>query len=1054
MAGMQYPRCQTIHSWCGIGDGHMPRESVVHSIVHNSNFAHVKKNILSAEVLIIDEIGLLSERKFEDAEYICRYDIIINLIRHVFRNKLIFSITFYLLHNFRHVRKSEKIFGGIQVLASGSFTQLPPVPDYNDTGAYAFESNIFYKVFPHRFILKQVHRQKDVQLIKAINELCVGSPSRITLDLVRSLKRPLPEDCDPTYIYGTNADANYQNELCLEKVPGNSRTYYSRDKGKTKHLRKCQSPKYLCLKINCKVLVLRNMDNGLVNGISAYVRHMENDIIQIQVERDKHVHHRLQGHYFDIERCLFKERDTSGKVVAERVQFPLKLGYALTVDKAQGRSIENLIIDCYGFWKPSQVGVALGRCIDRKRVQVVNFFNEMGFYQHDIKVMHFYEKESDALEVGLSCCTKHIIERDACISPEKRYPMIANIPPVIETNWNSDVPADELLKSVHPEAVTDFNKTKVKMLKQCEKSVHMKTFIETQWNAMKSIFETYKLFSQGKKCNWCFMIAHLHNYFLFPTYREECKEAWQCDELSEIQNIICTELCFNSLKQITTSNAKDIENSQIREALGKEPVAVDEHLQGVIRYIGGASLHSVNSDLTNFQTGNLTQRAKRKYETSKILCTLKTDQNKLLEVTKYSASVQEVIRRQFAGKTLWHIYDDVFIFFCMLYQRIVAVQTHRMMNICPNRMLQMSIEVLYKDIDCLNKWMSFFETNPEMCQFNSQGHKNSDDSEDECEEEWGGEVKDVNSTVLALELKQATFVDLYMQLVRYFCKVHYSDLLSVWRDNVRSKGQALRAGLLAKELAGIPKKTKCKFPCVKCQKECKSFFKSAGDNSVQCSHCRNWGHYKCFNLTGEEVELQPGNDEMPWHCDSCKAELHECVNGKDNEQDISDSHTFQDVDAETVNVEEPPKSRTINPRRCTRSSTTSPKPQSANVTQPRKPRNTNGSRCTRSSTTSPKPVTGKRKKEVINQGTNNIEEDTDCQPKIKSRKSKGKETSEIKNKCQKKTEEGNKSNFPQSTANQKGAKKEMLKPQVANTNSQSLISSRGRKITKRKFFDS
>ena len=553
------------------------------------------------------------------------------------------------------MRRTNKVFGGIQVLASGSFTQLPPVPDYNDNGNYTFDTDIFYKVFPHRIILKQVHRQKDLQLIKAINQLCVGSPSYKSLDLVRSLKRPLSEDCQPTYIYGTNADADYQNELCLEKLTGHKRTYYSRDTGKTKCLWQCQAPKYLCLKLNCKVIVLRNMENGLVNGISAYVRHMDTDFITIEVERDKHLHHKLQGCSFQIERLVFSERDSSGKVVAERIQFPLKLGYALTVDKAQGRSIDNLVINCYGFWKPSQVGVALGRCTNRNKVQVLNFNDEMGCYQHDIKVMHFYEKKSAAMEGDVSCCHQHTIESRDVLSPNKKYPMVANIPPVIETNWNSEVPSDKLLQSVYPESETEFNTSKVQMLKQCQNSDHMKTFIETQWNAMKSIFETYKLFSQGKKCNWCFMVAHLHNYFLFPTYIEECKQAWQCEELTEVQNMICTELCFNSLKQITSDSAKDIENSQIREALGKHSVAMDENLQGVIRYIGGACLNSVNSDLTNYQSGRLTEQSKRKYEVSKVLCKLKADQTKLMEVTKYSASVQEVMRRQFAGRTLAHI---------------------------------------------------------------------------------------------------------------------------------------------------------------------------------------------------------------------------------------------------------------------------------------------------------------------------------------------------------------------------------------------------------------
>ena len=46
----------------------------------------------------------------------------------------------------------------LQVIASGDFKQLPPVPNIfqQDGGEYCFESPIFGKVFPHHINLKQV----------------------------------------------------------------------------------------------------------------------------------------------------------------------------------------------------------------------------------------------------------------------------------------------------------------------------------------------------------------------------------------------------------------------------------------------------------------------------------------------------------------------------------------------------------------------------------------------------------------------------------------------------------------------------------------------------------------------------------------------------------------------------------------------------------------------------------------------------------------------------------------------------------------------------------
>ena len=80
----------------------------------------------------------------------------------------------------RSVKGNNLTFGGIQVIAAGSFFQLPPVPSLTDEGLYAFQSENFRKIFPLHFKLESVLRQTEPDLIKAINELCDGMPSKET----------------------------------------------------------------------------------------------------------------------------------------------------------------------------------------------------------------------------------------------------------------------------------------------------------------------------------------------------------------------------------------------------------------------------------------------------------------------------------------------------------------------------------------------------------------------------------------------------------------------------------------------------------------------------------------------------------------------------------------------------------------------------------------------------------------------------------------------------------------------------------------------------------
>lgn len=83
----------------------------------------------------------------------------------------------------RKVRNINKFFGSMQVVASGDFYQLPPVPNYDDEGALAFLSSIWKGVFPytHSFVLEKIVRQKEPDFIAFVNEIRKGFCSPMEL---------------------------------------------------------------------------------------------------------------------------------------------------------------------------------------------------------------------------------------------------------------------------------------------------------------------------------------------------------------------------------------------------------------------------------------------------------------------------------------------------------------------------------------------------------------------------------------------------------------------------------------------------------------------------------------------------------------------------------------------------------------------------------------------------------------------------------------------------------------------------------------------------------
>ena len=252
MSRLQFQHGFTIHSWSGYGDGHIYLEQLLPELKFSALYESTRKRILDAEVLIIDEIGLLSAKIITAIEHICRY-----------------------------VRNSDKVFGGIQIIAAGSFVQLPPVPSVYDEGKFAFESNMFKHIFPHRITLNAVLRQKELDFIHAINDLCEGTPSPATHTLMRSLKRPLVSQAKPVHIFGTNYEVDFFNVMTLLNLQGNERVFTAHDTGDKTKLAKCGAPKYLVLKTGCKVIISRNLNSGLVNGLSGIITEIAEKSVKV-----------------------------------------------------------------------------------------------------------------------------------------------------------------------------------------------------------------------------------------------------------------------------------------------------------------------------------------------------------------------------------------------------------------------------------------------------------------------------------------------------------------------------------------------------------------------------------------------------------------------------------------------------------------------------------------------------------------------------------------------------------------------------------------------------
>ncbi|KAK9254089.1 PIF1-like helicase-domain-containing protein [Lipomyces tetrasporus] len=120
----------TLHSFAGFGLGKEDLPTLVKRIRRNKK---AMQRWLQTKVLIMDEISMVDGELFDKLEAIAR-----------------------------QIRNRDSPFGGIQLVVTGDFFQLPPVPDYGKkTSSFAFEANSWNIAIPETICLTQVFRQKD-----------------------------------------------------------------------------------------------------------------------------------------------------------------------------------------------------------------------------------------------------------------------------------------------------------------------------------------------------------------------------------------------------------------------------------------------------------------------------------------------------------------------------------------------------------------------------------------------------------------------------------------------------------------------------------------------------------------------------------------------------------------------------------------------------------------------------------------------------------------------------------------------------------------------------
>ena len=360
-------KAKTIHSWSGIGLGKGPIEQLIKKVNKNK---HSKALWKETDILVIDEVSMMSLKLFETLDAIGK-----------------------------SVRKNSRPFGGIQLIFSGDFYQLPPVGDKDDpdTSKFCFESEFWFHTFlkQDHIQLQKIFRQNDPVYQSILNQVREGRLKRSSNDaLLHNVGRTIDETATlrPTKLFPTRNKVDSINASEMGKLGGDEVEYklkYHSDLEMTPNerlIRHNYSPEQLkteleylkgnlrCdenirLKIGSQVMCIVNIEltNGemLCNGSQGIVVRFST------MDKRQPVVKFTNGFEMTMNYHIWPSENIPGVGVS---QLPLILAWALTIHKAQGATLDVAEIDAgSGIFECGQTYVALSRVKSLEGLYLTSF---------------------------------------------------------------------------------------------------------------------------------------------------------------------------------------------------------------------------------------------------------------------------------------------------------------------------------------------------------------------------------------------------------------------------------------------------------------------------------------------------------------------------------------------------------------------------------------------------------------------------------------------------------------------------------------------------------
>lgn len=377
----------TIHSWSGLGVKDNLSEKDLRKIAGNSK---LRNRITKTKVLIIDEISMLHADQLDNVDKILR-----------------------------KTKNPFLPFGGMQIVLSGDFFQLPPVQKNKlEKVRQVYLSQSWQKADLKICYLDEQHRQKNDPILEILNDIRSKKVNERTRRLILSRKnKNINGALSPTKLFTHNIDVDAINEAELRKIKEKPFGYAIKLKGKKQLVnvlkKGCLAPEKLILKKGAQVMFIKNnFEMGYVNGTTGR-------IIGFDKETKMPIVNVFSGGNILVkpEEWLFEE---NGRILASIRQIPLRLAWAVTVHKSQGMTLDAAEIDLGKSFEYGMGYVALSRVRSLFGIKLLDF-NEMALEINP----EIFELDKKLFQISLSFSRE--FEKLANISKSEDFSKICSL---------------------------------------------------------------------------------------------------------------------------------------------------------------------------------------------------------------------------------------------------------------------------------------------------------------------------------------------------------------------------------------------------------------------------------------------------------------------------------------------------------------------------------------------------------------------------------------------------------------------------------------------------